>query len=221
MAKYILQKVLIAIATVFVLATATFFMMKLIPGDPFASLTTKIQVQEKQRIYYGLDKPVVEQYFIYMGNLLRGNLGYSIKKVGRTVVDIIAEAFPVSAKLGLISFIIAEMIGYLFGILCAQFRGKWPDYLLMIFAVLGIAMPSMVIGPLLRWLLGVVLRILPVTGWGSVQQIIMPAFVLGLGTIAGNTRAMRASMLSTMTQDYVMTARAKGLPLWKVGGFWL
>ena len=109
MAKYILQKVLIAIATVFVLATATFFMMKLIPGDPFASLTTKIQVQEKQRIYYGLDKPVVEQYFIYMGNLLRGNLGYSIKKVGRTVVDIIAEAFPVSAKLGLISFIIAEM----------------------------------------------------------------------------------------------------------------
>ena len=130
MAKYILQKVLIAIATVFVLATATFFMMKLIPGDPFASLTTKIQVQEKQRIYYGLDKPVVEQYFIYMGNLLRGNLGYSIKKVGRTVVDIIAEAFPVSAKLGLISFIIAEMIGYLFGILCAQFRGKWPDYLL-------------------------------------------------------------------------------------------
>ena len=85
----------------------------------------------------------------------------------------------------------------------------------MIFAVLGIAMPSMVIGPLLRWLLGVVLRILPVTGWGSVQQIIMPAFVLGLGTIAGNTRAMRASMLSTMTQDYVMTARAKGLPLWK------
>lgn len=216
MAKYILQKVLIAVATVFVLATATFFMMKLIPGDPFASLTTKIQVQEKQRIYYGLDKPVTEQYFIYMGNLLHGNLGYSIKKVGRTVVDIIAEAFPVSAKLGLVSFILAEMIGYLFGILCAQFRGKWPDYLLMIFAVLGIAMPSMVVGPLLRWLLGVVWRVLPVTGWGTVQQMIMPAFVLGLGTIAGNTRAMRASMLSTMTQDYVMTARAKGLPLWKV-----
>ncbi|MBQ9308102.1 MAG: ABC transporter permease [Clostridia bacterium] len=216
MAKYLLQKVLIALATVFVLATATFFMMKLIPGDPFASLTTKIEVQERQREYYGLDKPVVEQYLTYMNNLLHGNLGYSLKKTGRTVVDIIREAFPVSAKLGLFSFIIAELIGYLFGILCAQFRGKWPDYLLMIFAVLGIAMPSMVIGPLLRWLFGVVLRWLPVTGWGSFQQMLMPAFVLGLGTIAGNTRAMRASMLGTMTQDYIMTAQAKGLPKAKV-----
>ena len=216
MAKYLLQKVLIALATVFVLATATFFMMKLIPGDPFASLTTKIEVQERQREYYGLDKPMVEQYLTYMNNLLHGNLGYSLKKTGRTVVDIIREAFPVSARLGLFSFIIAELIGYLFGILCAQFRGKWPDYLLMIFAVLGIAMPSMVIGPLLRWLFGVVLRWLPVTGWGSFQQMLMPAFVLGLGTIAGNTRAMRASMLGTMTQDYIMTAQAKGLPKAKV-----
>ena len=139
MAKYVLRKVLIALATVFVLATATFFMMKLIPGDPFASLTTKVEVQEKQRAYYGLDKPVFEQYMTYMGNLLHGNLGYSLKKTGRTVVDIIREAFPVSARLGLVSFIFAELIGYLFGILCAQFRGRWPDYVLMLFAVLGIA----------------------------------------------------------------------------------
>ncbi len=216
MAKYLLQKVCIALATIFVLASATFFMMKLIPGDPFASVTTKMEVQERQRAYYGLDKPVHEQYFTYMGNLLRGDLGYSLKKTGRTVVDIIREAFPVSAKLGLFSFLIAEVIGNLFGILCAQNRGRWPDYLLMLFAVLGIAMPSMVVGPLLRWLFGVVLRWLPVTGWGSFEQMIMPAFVLGLGTIAGNTRAMRASMLGTMTQDYIITARAKGLPQGKI-----
>ena len=211
MAKYVLNKVIIAIITVFVLATATFFMMKLIPGDPFASVTTKVEVQEAQRAYYGLDKPVVEQYLTYMGNLLKGDLGYSMKKTGRTVVDIIKEAFPTSAVLGLTSLFFAEVIGWTFGMLCAQYRNRWPDYVLMVFAVLGIAMPSMVIGPLMRYTFGVALKWLPVTGWGSIEQMIMPSLVLGLGTIAGGTRSMRASMLGVMTQDYVITARAKGI----------
>ena len=102
-------------------------------------------------------------------------------------------------------------MGILFGILCAQFRNKWPDYVLMVFAILGIALPSMVLGPLLRYLFAVKLKLLPVGGWGTIQQIIMPAFVLGLGTIAGNTRSMRACMLAVTTQDYVKTARAKGM----------
>ena len=116
-----------------------------------------------------------------------------------------------SAKLGLISLLFAEAVGLFFGILCAQFRGKWPDYLLMVVAVLGIALPSMVLGPILRMIFGVKLGILPVTGWGKPNQIILPALVLGLGTVAGNTRNMRASMLAITTQDYVKTARAKGL----------
>ena len=206
MLKYIGKKVLIAIITVFVLATATFFLMKLIPGDPFLNDKLPVSVQDKQRAFYGFDKPVPEQYMTYMKNLIHGDLGYSIKKTGRTVVDIIKETFPISAKLGLISLVFAEAVGILFGILCAQFRGKWPDYLLMIVAVLGIAL-----GPILRMLLGVKLGILPVTGWGKPNQIIMPALVLGLGTVAGNTRGMRASMLAITTQDYVKTARAKGL----------
>ncbi len=216
MVRYIGQKVLIALATVFVLATATFFLMKLIPGDPFANDKVSVAVQEKQREYYGLDRPVAVQYVTYMKNLLHGDLGYSMKKTGRTVVDIIREAFPVSAKLGLFSLLISEAVGILFGILCAQFRGKWPDYLLMVVAILGIALPSMVLGPIVRYLLGVKLQILPVSGWGSFKQMLMPAFVLGLGTIAGNTRSMRASMLATTTQDYVKTAQAKGLPPVKV-----
>ncbi|MCI7812398.1 MAG: ABC transporter permease [Lachnospiraceae bacterium] len=216
MLKYVGQKILIAVATVFVLATATFFLMQLIPGDPFANDKVPVAVQEKQRAYYGLDKPLGEQYVIYMKNLLKGDLGYSIKKTGRTVVDIIKEAFPVSAKLGLFSLLFSEAIGILFGILCAQFRGKWPDYLLMLVAILGIAMPSMVLGPIVRYVFGVKLHWLPVSGWGSFSQMIMPAFVLGLGTVAGNTRSMRASMLATTTQDYVKTAKAKGLPPWKV-----
>lgn len=166
MLKYIGKKVLIAIATVFVLATATFFLMKLIPGDPFLNDKIPVAVQDKQRAFYGLDKPVPQQYLTYMNNLLHGDLGYSIKKTGKTVVDIIKEAFPVSAKLGLISLLFAEAVGLFFGILCAQFRGKWPDYLLMVVAVLGIALPSMVLGPILRMIFGVKLGILPVTGWG-------------------------------------------------------
>lgn len=216
MFKYIVQKVCIAVLTVFVLATATFFLMKLIPGDPFLNDKIPVEVQEKQKAYYGLDKPVAVQYITYMKNLLKGDLGLSLKKTGRTVVSIIKEAFPVSAKLGLVSLLFSETIGLLFGILCAQFKNKWPDYLLMVVAVLGIALPSMVLGPLLRYFLGVKLAILPVTGWGSVNQIIMPAFVLGLGTVAGNTRGMRASMLGVTTQDYIKTARAKGLPAVRV-----
>lgn len=214
--KYVGQKILIAFATVFVLATATFFLMKLIPGDPFANDKVPVAVQEKQREYYGLDQPIPVQYVTYMKNLFRGDLGYSLKKTGRTVVEIIREAFPVSAKLGLFSLIIGEAVGILFGILCAQFRGKWPDYLLMLVAIVGIALPSMVLGPMVRYVFGVKLQILPVSGWGSFKQMIMPAFVLGLGTIAGNTRSMRASMLATTTQDYIKTAKAKGMPPAKV-----
>ena len=211
MGKYLLNKVLIAVATVFVLATATFFLMKLIPGDPFASLKTKAAVQEKQREYYGLDQPLPAQYVRYLGNLIRGDLGWSLKKSGRSVVDIIREGFPVSARLGLTSLFFSVLTGLLFGVLCAQFRNRWPDYLLLLIAVLGIALPSMVLGPLMRYFFGVRLKWLPVVGWGTPDKIIMPAIVLGLGTVAGETRAMRASMLGVMTQDYITTARAKGL----------
>lgn len=211
MGKYILKRLLVSLATVFALATLTFFMLKLLPGDPFLDPRIPMEIQERQRAYYGLDKPVAEQYFIYMGNLLRGDLGYSLKKTGHTVNDILAVSFPVSAALGLTSLLFSVSTGILFGVLCAQFKNRWPDYLLMMAAVLGVALPSMVIGPILRNLFGVRLGIFPATGWGEPASVIMPAFVLGLGVLAGNTRAMRASMLSVSTQDYITTARAKGL----------
>ena len=211
MVRYVLRRVAIAVLTVFTLATVTFFLSKLLPGDPFMNEKIPVSVQEKQRAYYGLDQPVFRQYLTYMGNLIQGDLGTSIKFVGRSVWDIIREFFPVSAELGVIALVFAEIIGILFGILCAQFRNRWPDYVLMVFAILGIALPSMVIGPIIRYLFGVQLRWLPVGGWGKWQQVIMPAFVLGLGSIAGNTRSMRACMLAVITQDYVKTARAKGM----------
>ncbi len=144
---YIWRKFLTAAATVLVLATLTFFLVKLIPGNPCLSETVPEVIQQKQREFYGLDKPVYVQYFIYMSNLLKGDLGFSLKKTGKSVVSIIAETFPVSAKLGLLSFIFSQLIGMLFGILCAQYKNRWPDYLLMIVAILGIALPAMILGP--------------------------------------------------------------------------
>ena len=219
MIKYILKKIGIAILTVFVMATLTFFLLKLIPGDPFASLKTSQEIQDMQRAYYGLDKPVIQQYFTYMGNLLHGDLGTSMKHLGKSVYDIIATTFPVSAKLGLIAFVFAELIGIAFGILCAQFKGRWPDYILLLLAVLGIAVPTMVLGPLLRFWLGVKLHILPSTGWGTAKQIIMPAFVLGASIMCGEIRAMRTSMVGVLSEDYIVSAMAKGMTkaeiMWK------
>jgi oligopeptide transport system permease protein len=211
MIRYTVKRVGIAFLTVFMLATITFFLLKVLPGDPFLNPKVPKAVQERQVAYYGLDKPVLSQYLIYMGNLIRGNMGTSLKYVGRQVTGIIANFFPVSATLGLCALIFSELTGLLFGILSAQFKDKWADYALMIFAILGIALPSMVIGPLLRFFLGVKLHILPVSGWGEPAQVIMPAFVLGLSTIAANTRSMRACMLGVSTQDFIKTARSKGL----------
>lgn len=211
MAKYIIKRLFISLLTIFVLVTTTFFLMKLIPGNPFMNDKVPEEIQQQQLAYYGLDKPVIEQYFIYMGNLLRGDFGTSLKYVGREVGDVIKELFPVSAKIGLVSLFFAYIIGLAFGVICAQFKNRWPDYLLMLFAIAGVALPSMVIGPLLRYYLGVKLMILPVAGWGTWQQMVMPAGVMAIGTIAGCTRSMRASMLGITTQDYVKTARAKGL----------
>lgn len=211
MAKYIIKRLFISLLTIFVLVTATFFLMKLIPGNPFMNDKVPEEIQQQQLAYYGLDKPVIEQYFIYMGNLLRGDFGTSLKYVGRRVTDVIMELFPVSAKIGLVSLFFAYMIGLAFGVVCAQFKNRWPDYLLTLFAIAGVALPSMVVGPLLRYYLGVKLMILPVAGWGTWQQMVMPAGVMAIGTIAGCTRSMRASMLGVTTQDYIKTARAKGL----------
>lgn len=211
MAKYILKRLFISLLTIFVLITATFFLMKLLPGNPFMNDKVPEEIQQQQLAYYGLDKPVIQQYFIYLGNLLRGDFGTSLKYVGREVSDVITELFPVSAKIGLVSLFFAYIIGLAFGVICAQFKNRWPDYLLMLFAIAGVALPSMVIGPLLRYYLGVKLMILPVAGWGTWREMVMPAGVMAIGTIAGCTRSMRASMLGITTQDYVKTARAKGL----------
>ena len=216
MSRYIARRAVIALLTLFVLATATFFLVKLLPGNPFLNDKVPPEIQQKQMEYYGLDKPVVIQYITYLKNLIQGDLGTSLKYIGRKVTDVIGESFPTSAVLGLIAIAFSQLCGLTFGILSAQFKNRWPDYLLMLIAIAGVALPSMVIGPLLRYAFGVRLQILPVSGWGSWQQVVLPAFVLSLSNLASTTRNMRASMLGVTTQDYIRTASSKGLPPGKI-----
>jgi oligopeptide transport system permease protein len=195
----------------FVLATATFFLLRLVPGDPFAGPKVVPEVKERLRIHYGLDKPLAEQYLIYMGNILHGDFGYSLAKRGHRVNKVIKDAFPASLDLGIRAMIIAIIFGIFFGIIAALNRGKPLDYLTVILVLIGISVPSFVVAALLQYFFGVYLRILPVARYESFWHTLLPAFALSLGTMAVLARYMRASMLEVMTADYIKTAKAKGL----------
>jgi oligopeptide transport system permease protein len=211
MAKYILNRVLIAILTMFVLATATFFLLRIIPGDPFAGPKVIPEIKERLRIHYGLDKPLAEQYFIYMGNILRGDFGYSLAKRGHRVNKVIKDAFPQSLDLGIRAMIMSIIFGLFFGIIAALNRGKPLDYLTVVLVLIGISVPSFVVAALLQYFFGVYLKILPVARYDTFLHTLMPSFALSLGTMAVLARYMRASMLEVNTADYIKTARAKGL----------
>ncbi len=211
MLKYILNRVLIAILTMFVLATVTFFLLRLVPGDPFAGPRVMPEVKEKLRIHYGLNKPIVEQYLIHLKNLTRGDFGYCLTKYGSRVNDVIRESFPKSLDLGIRAMIMSIIFGIFFGIVAALNRGKPLDYLTVILVLIGISVPSFVVAALLQYFFGVYLRLLPVARYESFWHTIMPSFALSLGTMAMLARYMRASMLEVVAADYIKTAKAKGL----------
>ena len=211
MIRYIFDRVLSALLTMFVLATATFFLLRLVPGDPFAGPKVTPEVKERLRIHYGLDKPLFEQYIIYMGNLLRGDFGYSLAKRGHRVNSIITDAFPQSLDLGIRAMICAIVFGIFFGVVAALYRGKPLDYLTVVLVLIGISVPSFVVAGLLQFFLGVYLKLLPVARYDSFWHTLMPSFALSLGTMATLARYMRASMLEVVNADYIKTAKAKGL----------
>jgi len=211
MVRYILNRVLVAILTMFVLATVTFFLMRLVPGDPFAGPKVTPEVKAKLRAHYGLDKPIMQQYAIYMGHLLQGDFGYSMAKRGNRVNDIIAQAFPASLDLGVRSMILAIVLGLFLGVIAALNRGRAWDYLTVILVLVGISVPSFVVAAFLQWFFGVHLHLLPVARYDTFKSTLLPTFALSLGTMAALARYMRASMLEVTGADYIKTARAKGL----------
>jgi ABC-type dipeptide/oligopeptide/nickel transport system permease component len=219
---YLLNRLLQGVITVWFIATATFFAMHNVPGDPLLNdraVTETIRANLEAK--YGLDQPLGRQYFIYLGNLLRGDFGISFTQENREVNDIIRQHFPVSAILGVLAVIFAAVGGVLWGALTALYRNRLPDYLIMFLVILGISVPSFVIAALsqlalvnLNSLAGRTL--LPVAGWGTIAHMLVPALVLGLGTMAYLTRLMRSSMLEVIGSDYVRTAKAKGLPATRI-----
>ena len=222
---YILKRILYAAITVLALITLTFFMMRLLPGDPFTG--GKAVPQETMDALYAkyvLDKPLWEQYFIYLGKVLQWDLGSSLK-TQRPLTDTIGQAFPVSFELGIRALIFAFIIGILLGIVAAVKRGTVWDSASMFVALIGVSVPSFIIGSLLQYFLALKLnaavgtQVFAIMGWGPQNSKILPAFALAFGSMATVSRLMRTSMLDVLNQDYIMTAKAKGLSqkavIWK------
>ena len=217
MLAYTLKRLLAGIITVWFIATATFMAMHMVPGDPLMNdKAVTAEIRKNLEIKYGLDKPVTEQYFIFMGNMLRGDFGISFTQQNRRVNDIIRDHFPVSATLGLLAIFFAATGGIIWGALTALYRNRLPDIIIMFLVILGISVPSFVFAALgqllfvnINGLLG--FSLIPVAGWGTFSHMLMPSLVLGLGTMALLTRLMRSSMLEVVNEDYIKTAKAKCL----------
>ena len=217
MLRYILKRIAYGILTLFALITLTFFMMRAIPGTPFIgdktpSPTTLANMEAK----YGLDKPPIIQYFMFIGNCLRGDLGISISYENRSVNQIIASSFPVSVELGAQAIIFAMIAGILLGAVAAVKRGTIVDSLSMFIAIVGVSVPSFILGAVLQYFLAVKLKLVPVQGWGTFAQTLLPSFALGMSSLATVSRLMRTSMLDVLSQDYIKTAKAKGLSQGKI-----
>lgn len=219
MFKFIVKRILEAIPTLFILITFSFFLMRLAPGSPFTSEKAySAEVMANIEAKYHLDKPLYQQYFIYLNNLSKGDFGPSFKYKDQTVNDLIASAFPVSFKLGIVAFFFAVMIGLLAGSVAAIKQNSRWDYIVMGFAMTGVIMPSFVFAPLLVLIFAIYLKWLPAGGWngGELYYMVLPVLSLTIGYVAGIARITRGSMIEVLNSNFIRTAKAKGLPLPKI-----
>lgn len=218
MLRIILSRLLQGLLTLFVLITLTFFLVRLMPGSPYTDeKALPAHILEQLKAYVGLDKPLPVQYATYLKNLvLERDLGVLLKKEGVTVAEIIGQSFPVSALLGLLSIGIALVVGIPAGIIAAVKKNGPLDYACLAAAMTGICLPSFVIGPLLAVFAGLGLKSLNVAGWNTPADWILPAFTLGMVNAAYLARLTRGGMLDVLNQDYIRTAKAKGVPGWRI-----
>ena len=221
MLKYTLKRFGIMLLTIWIIITFTFFLMHLMPGDPFTN-QKKIpeEILDNMMEKYGLNDPLLVQYGTYLGKVLQFDLGDSFKYRGRSVNTILRDSFGVSGSLGLYSIIFGAVAGISFGIIAALNRGKFFDYFVIILAVLGVSVPNFVFATLFQYFLGFKLgaltsewgfRIFPIARWGTPMHYVLPVLALGASYIAYIARMMRTSMLDVINQDYIRTAKAKGL----------
>ncbi|MGX6647359.1 ABC transporter permease [Maricaulaceae bacterium MS644] len=217
MPAFIARRILVAIPTILVIITLAFFMMRIAPGGPF-DLERPMPEEIRQNVLaaYGMDQPVWKQYIDYLGGLVRGDLGPSLKFRDKDVADIIAEGFPVSATVGVLAMTLAVGVGVVFGSIAALRQNTAADYGVVAFATVGIVIPPFVVGPILALTIGIYLGWLPSGGLDprhgmTLDRLILPVITLALPQIAIISRLMRASMIEVIRSNYIRTARAKGL----------
>lgn len=211
MVKYIIKRVLIGLLTLIVLVAITFAMTKVMPGSPLQSKNVSGEVLQKMEATYGLDKPPVEQFFIYCKNLLHGDMGTSYKKIGKSVNEIIAQTMVPTLKLGAVTFVLVLVVGIGSGILMARSKSNVTKGIWLSALTLGVSVPNFIVALLLLIIFGVELRIFPVLGLTSPMHYVLPAIAQGLYPISAVARQTQNSYEEVMRQDYITMAKAKGI----------
>ncbi|RKF17774.1 oligopeptide ABC transporter permease OppB [Alginatibacterium sediminis] len=215
MLNFILKRTLEAIPTLLILITVSFFMMRFAPGNPFSSeRVLPPEVEANLNAKYGLDKPLTEQYFNYMKNMLQGDLGPSFKYKDKSVTELVGAALPVSAKIGFSAFVFTVIMGVGVGTLAALRQNTWVDYTVMSTAMAGVVMPSFVLAPVLVYIFALKLHWFPAGGWngGQIQYVVLPTLGMSLLYVATFARITRGSMIEVLHSNFIRTAKAKGLP---------
>jgi oligopeptide transport system permease protein len=211
MLRFIARRLLQAIPVLFVVATLTFFMIRLAPGGPFAAeKSVPPEIQKNLDAFYGLNLPVHRQFLRWMGNALRGDLGPSFRYANRNVTELIAESFPISAELAFWALLVAIILGLAAGLIASLRPNSAADYIPSSFAMIGISIPNFVLGPVLVLIFAIKLRWLRVSGWDEPIDRVLPAITLGAAYAAYVARLTRGGMLEILSQDFIRTARAKG-----------
>ncbi|MBI5690889.1 MAG: ABC transporter permease subunit [Verrucomicrobia bacterium] len=217
MLRFITSRTLQSLLALFVVITATFFMIRFVPGGPFtAEKAVTPEILANLEAHYGLNKPLWQQYLDYLGSLARGDLGPSFKYPNRTVNEIIADKLPVSAELGALALAFALALGITLGTCAAVYRNTWIDYTASAFGMIGISVPTFVIGPLLVLLCAIHLGWFNASGWYVPADRVLPALVLGFAYAAPISRLTRGGMLEVLHQDFIRTARAKGVSEFRI-----
>ncbi len=212
MKKIVLKRLLESIPVLWAIVTITFFLIRLAPGGPFdREKELDPQIQERIEAHYNLNAPLMEQYTDYMGGLLSGDFGPSFKNASSSVNELIAQSFPVSLELGFYALCVALLIGLTAGIIAALKPNSWQDYTPMTLAMIGICVPNFVLGPILLLIFGINLGWFPVSGWEEAADKVLPSITLGAMYAAYIARLSRGGMLEVLSNDFIRTARAKGL----------
>ncbi|MDM5301403.1 dipeptide ABC transporter permease DppB [Bacillus subtilis] len=217
MVRYMMKRFWAMAATILVITTLTFVLMKVIPGSPFnEERGTNEAVQKNLEAYYHLDDPLIFQYIIYLKSIITFDFGPSIKKPSDSVNDMLERGFPVSFELGLTAIVIAVISGLVLGVIAALRRNGFLDYAAMSLAVLGISIPNFILATLLIQQFAVNLNLFPAATWTSPIHMVLPTAALAVGPMAIIARLTRSSMVEVLTQDYIRTAKAKGLSPFKI-----